>query len=204
MDNPLFKPLEDLVNRGIRVSPEAQSLCRRLDGRRLMIEPIGLPGALLIAAGDDGLSLGMADGAEPSDCVVRGLPIALARAGMTGTADALRQGAAEVVGDPVVAQDFRRLLDLARPDWEEEMSRVFGDVIAHQLGNVARGLAEWGRKTADTLARDGGEFMTEESRQLPTRFEIEEFLDEVDRLRDDVERSEARLDRIEKNRGGSG
>jgi ubiquinone biosynthesis protein UbiJ len=121
---------------------------------------------------------------------------------MSGRAGGLRQGAAEIVGDPGVAQDFQRLLDLAKPDWEEELSRVFGDMAAHQLGNLARGLVEWGRKAADTLARDGGEYLTEESRNLPTRFEVEEFLDEVDRLREDVDRFAARLERLEKKQGG--
>lgn len=201
MDNPLFRPLEDLVNRGIRVSPEAQSLCRALAGRRLKIDPTGLPGSLLIAAEEDGLVFLIGQREEPADCVVRGLPISLVRAAMSGTSEALRQGASEMTGDPAVAQDFRRVLDLARPDWEEELSRVFGDVIAHQFGNLARGVVEWGRRSADTLAMDSGEFLTEESRQLPTRYEIEEFLDEVDRLRDDVERCEARLDRIAGDRG---
>lgn len=200
MEKSLFRPLEDVVNRGISTSVEAADLCRRLSGRRLLVDPRGLPGFLLVAAEDDALRFSFTD--DPAaDCTVRGLPITLIGAGMSGTAEALRQGAAEVSGDPSIAQDFRRLLDLVRPDWEEELSRIFGDLIAHQLGNLARGVLDWGRRAADTLARDSGEFLTEESRQIPTRFEIEEFLDEVDRLRDDVERCAARLERIEKTCG---
>jgi ubiquinone biosynthesis protein UbiJ len=201
MEQRVSGPLEEVINRGIRASGEATGLCRQLSGRRLLIDPLGLPGYLAVTAEDDHLRLALTD-ETVSDCTIRGLPITLVRAGMSGTAGGLRQGAAEIVGDPGVAQDFQRLLDLAKPDWEEELSRVFGDMAAHQLGNLARGLVEWGRKAADTLARDGGEYLTEESRNLPTRFEVEEFLDEVDRLREDVDRFAARLERLENKQGG--
>jgi len=201
VDSLLVKSLEHLLNRGIGASSEATALCSRLSGRRLQIDPTGLPGTVIIAAEGTTLNLSVGPGRE-ADCTIRGLPLSLARAGMSGTPDSLRQGMTEVSGDPAVAQEFRQLLDLAKPDWEEELSRAVGDVLARQLGNAARSLAGWGRRAADALARDTAEFLSEESRQLPTRFELEEFLEDVDRLRDDVDRCAARLDRIEAKRRG--
>ena len=46
------------------------------------------------------------------------------------------------------------MLDLARPDWEEELSRQVGDVAAHQIGNAARHFVRWARESAETLSRD--------------------------------------------------
>lgn len=195
----LFGPLEDVINRSIRASGDAADLCRKLSGCRLVIDPVGLPGALAIEAEGARLRFSLT-GDKAADCTIQGLPITLARAGMSGSAGDLRTGAATISGDPGIAQDFQRLLDLARPDWEEEISRILGDPIAHKVGNLAREMAEWGRRTAGTLAKDSGEFLTEESRQIPTRFEMDEFLDEVDRLREDVDRLAARLGRIEQNR----
>ena len=43
--------------------------------------------------------------------------------------------------DPDVAAKFQALLDYARPDPEDELSRVIGDVAAHQVGEAARGFA---------------------------------------------------------------
>ena len=198
MDAPFLKPLEDLLNRGIAASTEASALCGRLTGQRMRLDLDGLPASLEFGVTEPGtLRLGLGADGEP-DCTIRALPLGLLRAGMTGRADALSGGGAEVHGDPVVAQ---RLLNLARPDWEEELSRIVGDVAAHQLGTVARGLAGWGLKAADTLVQDAGEFLTEESRQVPTRYELEEFLDAVDGTRDDVDRLEARLDRLAERLG---
>jgi ubiquinone biosynthesis protein UbiJ len=76
---------------------------------------------------------------------------------------------------------------------EEELSRVIGDVAAHQVGNAARAFLEFGRRAAGTLAQNVAEYLQEEGRDVPARTEAEEFNVEVDRLRDDVERLEARL-----------
>jgi ubiquinone biosynthesis protein UbiJ len=102
-----------------------------------------------------------------------------------------------IEGDAEVAQKFRELLEQAQPDFEEELSRVIGDVAARQVANFARGFLDWGRKAGGSLATNVAEYLQEEGRDLPTRTEVEEFLSSVDQLRDDAERLEARLARIE-------
>jgi ubiquinone biosynthesis accessory factor UbiJ len=74
---------------------------------------------------------------------------------------------------------------------------VIGDVAARQVANFARGFLDWGRKAGGSLATNVAEYLQEEGRDLPTRTEAEEFLEGVDRLRDDAERLEARLARME-------
>ena len=97
--------------------------------------------------------------------------------------------------DPSHMLPMIELLDWARPDWEEELSRHVGDVAAHQLGNLVRGGLAWMQQAADTLTRDAGEYLKEESRDLPTRYEVDRFLDDVDRLAADLGRAEARVAR---------
>lgn len=201
MSAQLFRPFENLLNRGISASREAQRLNHALTGRRLRVELQGLPVSLQITATDQGIALSDRTD-DPADCTLSGLPLSLARLGLTGDPEVFRQRGVSISGDPVLAQDFRRLLDLARPDWEEELSRLVGDVAAHQLGNAARGLLSWTMQAADTLGRDASEFLREESRNLPTRFEVDEFLDQVDELGGDVDRAEARLCRLERKSTG--
>jgi ubiquinone biosynthesis protein UbiJ len=99
-----------------------------------------------------------------------------------------------------VAQKFRELLEEAQPEFEEELARVFGDVAARRLANLARGVLDWGRKASGSFTGSVVEYLQEEGRDLPTRTEVEEFLADVDRLRDDAERLEARLARLESRR----
>jgi len=66
-----------------------------------------------------------------------------------------------------------------------------------QVANIARGFLDWGRKASGSLTTNVVEFLQEEGRDVPTRVEAEEFLEGVDRLRDDADRLEARLARLE-------
>ena len=197
----LFRPFEALLNRGIDGSSEAARLCRELDGRSLQLDLEGLPLAVRLVARDGRLGVGLAED-EPADCHIGGLPISMLRLAVTGDQQALRAGTLKLSGDPALARDFQRLLDLARPDWEEELAQRVGDVPAHQLGNLVRGGLDWVRRAADTLTRDAGEYLKEESRDLPTRYEVDRFLDEVDRAAADLERAEARVARLERERAG--
>jgi len=103
-----------------------------------------------------------------------------------------------IEGDAEVAQNFSELLKQAKPDIEEELSRVVGDVAAHQLGNTVRSLLGFGRRVGDTLLQNVGEYLSEEGRDVPSKTEADEFSHDVDVLRDDVARLEARLSALGK------
>ena len=59
-----------------------------------------------------------------------------------------------------------------------------------------RSLVAWSRRNARILQDDLGEYLTEERRLLPTRFEFDEWREEVETLRDDIERLEARINQL--------
>ncbi|HEV2213569.1 MAG TPA: sterol-binding protein, partial [Gammaproteobacteria bacterium] len=67
---------------------------------------------------------------------------------------------------------------------------------AHQIGNAVRDFLGWGRDAANRLSKDLAEYLQYESRDLPPRHEVDDFLTGVDRLRDDAERLAARLQRL--------
>lgn len=190
----MFEPLVALLNRGVRASSDATARCRALDGSSFRIEFDGLGlGMTLVAAGDQ---LTLSDQVE-ADALLSGTPGALARLAATGDEALLRSRAVRISGDPLVARDFRDLIALAAPDFEEELSRRVGDVAARQVGNFVRGFGGWGLDVADRLSRDVAEYLQEEGRELPARAELELFLDAVDVLASDVARLEARLRRLE-------
>ena len=54
------------------------------------------------------------------------------------------------------------------------------------------------RGARSTMGDNIREYLQEESRDLPTRYEVEKFGQQVGELRDDVERIAARLKRLER------
>ena len=192
----LLDRLAELLNRNIADSRKAQALCRQLDGRVVSLTVEGTPLAFFFRAEGGRVSLAPNhDGA--ADASLSGTPVALLALAGPRAEGALRGGGVRIEGDAEVAQKFRELLEQARPDFEEELARVIGDVGARRIANVARDLFGWGRKAAGSFAGSVVEYLQEEGRDVPTRVEVDEFLEGVDRLRDDTERLEARLARLE-------
>lgn len=197
----LLEKLAASLNRNVAQSAKARALVERLEGRSLSLTLEGTP--LAFALRVDGGQVRLSDEHVEADAELSGTPLALLSLSGAQAEGALRAGAVRISGDAEIAQTFRDLLRQARPDVEEELARLVGDVTAHQIGSFARGLAGWGRKAADTLATSVAEYLQEEGRDVPTRIELDEFLHDVDRLRNDVERLDARLRRLTAQRGVS-
>ena len=195
----LLERLAAVLNRNVAASRRAQSLARQLDGRVVSLTVEGTPVALFVSADAGRLAVSSRhDG--PADASLSGTPIALLALAGPQAEGALRKGGVRIEGDAEVAQKFRELLAEAQPDFEEELARVIGDVGARRIANVARDLLGWGRKAAGSFTGSVVEYLQEEGRDVPARVEVDEFLEGVDRLRDDTERLEAKLARLEASR----
>jgi ubiquinone biosynthesis protein UbiJ len=187
--------LETAINGALALDPPTLERLARLDGKVIAMELRGIGITLFLAPHGGGLRLmGHYDG-DP-DTTLSGTPVAMLRMS-TGEAGAgLFTGEVTIHGDTELGQNFKRILDRLEIDWEEHLSHLTGDIVAHQLGNVVRGLTGWGRRAAETLGRDAAEYLQEEVQQVPHPYEVEGFVAQVDTLRDDVERMEARVRRM--------
>jgi ubiquinone biosynthesis accessory factor UbiJ len=189
-------PLESILNRNIAASVAARQLCRQLQGKVLALQitgiPSSLPSSIFFRSTGDAVSVVTRHDAA-ADAILSGTPLSLLRLAADRNLATLRSSGIHIEGSAETAQAFSELLGAARPDLEEELSRVIGDVAAHQVGNAARSLLAFGRRAADTLTQNVAEYLQEEGRDVPARAEAEEFYAGIDRLRDDVERLEARL-----------
>ncbi|MDJ0927226.1 MAG: SCP2 sterol-binding domain-containing protein [Gammaproteobacteria bacterium] len=181
-------------NRGIRDSATARAQVADLDGKSLavIIKP---PGYRLRIAINDGRAGFLADELA-ADAELTGGPLDFQRL-LFGEAEAvLRAGRVEIRGDTDTAERFQELLQSAGPDFEEILSRMVGDVAAHEIGMATRAFADWARRASQSLSRSLTEYLQEERRETPTRFEIDEFLNAVDELSNDVDRAAARVARL--------
>jgi ubiquinone biosynthesis protein UbiJ len=217
--------IESVLNRSISGSQKAQGLARRLDRTSLQVDVEGFAriraavcgsrlaltaGGTLGAGADGGVSTdGGTSAGGSADAVISGSPFALFKlltegAGReAGPPPDRARASARVAGNAEVAGRYRELFALARPDLEEELSRLVGDLPARRLSLAAQGAMGWIGKLGRTVGENLAEYLQEESRDLPARAEVEEFLQGVDRLRDTADRVEARLARIEQRLKGA-
>lgn len=196
----LLQPLESLLKRQLKDNSEARRALRQLHGETMALKLEGLNFNIYFHATDEGLKLSNEYEDDPA-AIISGTPLALASLAGGADAAAVRRTGVTIHGDTAVAQSFQRLFELLKPDWEEELSRLVGDTVAHRIGEAARQFMGWGKDVGSRMTEDFAEFFTEESRDLPPKAETEAFYDDVDTLRDDVERAEARLKQYERRRG---
>ena len=191
-----LRPVAKLLNRNIADSTPARELCSRLSGTVVAVRVRDTALAAYFVIADDALDVVTSTSEEP-DVVITGSLITLARMAGESGEQAVRDGTLDLTGDASLANHFQQLLSYAKPDIEEELSGVVGDVAAHRLGELVRGLGRWGREARSTMGDNVREYLQEESRDAPSRYEVEQFAASVSTLRDDVDRIEARLNRLE-------
>ncbi|MBT8099474.1 MAG: SCP2 sterol-binding domain-containing protein [Gammaproteobacteria bacterium] len=202
MSDPLdrvLQPVAGLLNRTIAESTPAREAARQLAGKVIAIRVRDTSLAMFFHVNDETLIL-TGSGPEEPDLVVTGSLLSLLALMRADAIDTIRGGKVDLAGDAEVARLFQQLLRFARPDFEEELSSVVGDIAAHRIGELARGVTRWAGDARRTMGINITEYLQEESRDVPSRYEVERFGDDVSRLRDDVERAAARLNRLDDGR----
>lgn len=106
-------------------------------------------------------------------------------------------GGVSVEGDITLAQTLSQLARQLDFDWEELLAEHVGDVVAHQIGQTLR----WGAGFLGAFARkalhDGRRFLVSEQPMLVERPDFERFGNAVHALRQDYDRLEARVARLQ-------
>jgi ubiquinone biosynthesis protein UbiJ len=191
----LAAALESALELYLGQDPDAAGRAGALQGKVIALSITGTGLTLYFLPAADGVQvLSRYDG--PVDTRLSGSPLGFARLALDRREDALFQGAVQIEGDTDTGQMFQELLSDVDWDWEEQLSHVTGDVLAHRAGELARHARQFFEARRETLFQDSGEYLQEEARLLPTRVEVAYFLADVDRLRDDTERLQARIQRL--------
>ena len=190
--------LESLLNHHISESTAARDQLLGLAGRSLAVHIVGTGLILRLDAGEQQLRIGVMgeDAGETVTASISATPLTLLQLLRSSTVTNFRASGAELAGDTETAEVFAELLRLARPELEEGLSHMIGDVAAHGVSQSVQRLIGWGERSVDALSMNTSEFLQEEIRQLPPRLEVERFNQEVDRLREDTDRAAQRVDRL--------
>ena len=197
--NPLLQTggrvLEELLNRALALDDASAQRLTALEGRRIELHLQAPKLAMAIEVADGRMKVGPANAAVEPDLSLRATLGALLSQALPG-ASASPVGQIRINGDAELAQHVQRLLRDFSPDLDAALARVFGDVIGVQMARALRSAFDVGKRGASQLARDGADYLVEERRDIASRVDQEQFFDEVDTLRDDVERMAARVDRL--------
>jgi ubiquinone biosynthesis protein UbiJ len=194
--------LTGMLDRAVAASPRAQALCLALEGRRLLISATGVPIQLLLTASAGSLQCARvqaSDDQSAADVTVSGSPLALLALAGGELDTALARAGLSISGDESLAQQFRELARLLRPNFEALLGRVLGRMNAHLAVRAFAQLNDWGRAAGASLLCNSAEYLAHESRDLVSRAEAESFLGGVETLRAQLQRAEARATSVHAN-----
>jgi ubiquinone biosynthesis protein UbiJ len=99
-------------------------------------------------------------------------------------------------GDIQLAQKFAQLMTDCKPDLEEWLSRVTGDVVAHTLVQGVKNVGGFVASQANKHQNHFAQVLTEEWKIAPASLEVAHFCDQVDDVKSAAARLEAKLNAL--------
>ena len=98
-----------------------------------------------------------------------------------------------ITGDHAFSEAAYHVLRDLEIDWEEILSKYTGDVMAHKIGQGVKSIKEWLDRGRDSFTLSVTEYVQEELRYFPAPTEVHDFMNDVDEIKNDLERLTVRL-----------
>lgn len=201
---PFLSTIETAINAWLKVDRETLPRFAELNGKIIRLHITGLDLNLYFLPSKSGIQvLGNYPNEEDGgivDATIHGSPMALIKLGTSSNAgETMLKNDVEIDGDMHVAETFSAILNEVDIDWEELLSKLVGDIVAHQAGQVARGASSWFKETFEAMKLNTGEYISEESKLSPADAEIQQYMNEVDDIRMGVDRVASRINNLIEN-----
>lgn len=197
MKDQLLKLLEQALNRYVQLDPEFVGRWQKLQGKVIAIELLPMHCAFSMVFSQEKILLsyyGDQQQKKTPQVFIKGTPLALLQVALT---DKNRhQFFAEDVlieGDAELAQQVVHVFDQLEIDWEEHLARMLGDFPTYHLGNLFRKTKKFKDRINETITQNFNEYLHEEKEFFPTTEALQDFFHEVDVLRLDVDRLDAKI-----------
>lgn len=197
MDLP--SPLSFAVQQGIatvlRLDPHTKNALSEIDGKVIRINCTAPALTLHLFVMDNEIDVAGTFDDEP-DTTITGSASALLS--LRNKNDALYKGEVTLSGDTGTADKLRSILLGIDIDLEEVVAPITGDSIAHQLGRFGRQFGDWLGDTSSSFQQNTSEYLQEEVEILAPNSEIQRFCSEVEELREQTDRLDAKIAVLER------
>jgi len=184
------------LNRVLRLDSTALPRLARLEGKAIAIDCRQPAMRLFILPDEEGLMLaGHWEGEV--DCTLSAPAGSLVQLALAEDKTAVLHGPqVQLHGDSAALLDLFGILQDLELDWEHELARWLGPVATALLAGHVRLRSRWTRDGLARLGRNLSDYLAEESRSLVGQREAEAAFAELDVLKLDLERLEARIARL--------
>ena len=199
----LLASVENGINRVLRMDSTALARLQPLTGKVIAVVCASPALHLFILPSDEGLLLA-AQWAADADCTLRAPAASLLRLAVSKNKSAvLHSPEVELDGDSHALMALADVLQDLELDWEYELSRWLGPVATALIGGHVRSRANWYQQGFASLNQNLAEYLSEEARTLVGEREAQARFSELDQLKLDLDRLEARFERLSRSLNSS-
>ncbi|TVZ40584.1 ubiquinone biosynthesis protein UbiJ [Alteromonadaceae bacterium 2753L.S.0a.02] len=194
MPSLLAQLLQETVNKVLRYDPGTRAALQKLPSAPLAIISQQPLLTLYIKTRDDQLEFGIHN-SEPAAVELSGKLSDIISLVFTAKTSLANTGVT-VRGSIGLLADYQRCFQNIEIDWEDALARAIGSLPAHQLATFGRNLFNTllpGRTQSADWLRD---FIVEELEAVPSNAQLEQFSQELNRIRQNTDRLQLRIKKL--------
>ena len=190
--------IETGLNALLELDADSQQRLIELNGKQLKVTVREFPWPLVFVFSERVDVLTSIDDAQTYDCHIQlSVQTLEALKDSSQITQLIKQDKLALEGDVKVAQAFSQVLSQLDIDWEEQASRIIGDVPSHALFDLGSRVIAHAKGTFSSLATAFSEGLVEEKQVMAPAAAVEQFCLQVSDIRSATARLEARLARLE-------
>lgn len=189
--------VEAILNKALVLDPMSQKKLAKLQGKIFSVKCTNPEISIFITVHEEGFLLSpfIADEAdsEISGSADELLKLLFAK----DKSNIIRNNDIQIKGDATDIQDLQTIIFDLNIDWEYQLSKFIGDIPTQTLSDGLDLIKNFISKSATSFKTDIDEYIHEEVKIIPTANELEDFYYRIDALRLRLDRSQARLTKLE-------
>lgn len=192
----LIGVLESALNSYLQLDDRIEQLLMPMAGKVIAIHVMPFDETVYLCAGEQRMQF-LENYTGDADARLSGSLSALGLMGLSATPmRSFFKGEVRIDGDTQLAGRLQRLFEKLDINLQGRMARYLGDDLAQRFGSLFRGSRDWSQHTLQSFRLNLQEFLQEETRDLPAKAEADILFQSIDQCRDDLERLEQRLSRL--------
>ena len=173
--------MEPALNKALSFDPDIETKLQKLDGKSFSLELTDIKLAMNLRVLNRKLLI--STNTEGFDCLVRtSLDEVRNLSDASVLTKLIKQDKLELEGDLSVAQGFSGLIVENQIDWQEFLSKYLGDGLSHKVSSHLINFSNLIKRKSLDMDYTLASALTDELRVTPDKIEIEQFIQDVDKL----------------------
>lgn len=192
----LMSVMENALNQYLSLDEDAGIFLKPLAGKIIAIHVLIFDWTFFLCPTTESIQI-LDHCEQPPDTTITGSILSLGLMGLSNSPmQSFFSGEVTIEGDTKTGIKFQDLFEKLDVDLEERVSHFTGDIIAHKLGRFINASRGWFSDSTQTFSMNLSELLQDETRSLPSKPEIDIFYRNVDKIRADYDRLQARIERL--------